>query len=86
MDACGIASHLSRRYGKMQARLVLQQPSRGLTLIALFVAAAATLVLGLQLGYMFKAPTVVAGPSRVVVVPASQTVTDSCYMARHNVC
>ena len=69
----------------MQARLVLRQPSRGLALIALF-AAAAMLILGLQLGSTFKAPTVVQSPSRVIVLPASQNVTDSCYTARHNVC
>jgi hypothetical protein len=70
----------------MQARLVLQQPSRGLTILALFVVAAATLILGLQLGFTFHAPAAVQAPSRVIVVPASQTVSDSCYMARHNVC
>ncbi len=70
----------------MQARLVLRQPSRGLALIALFAAAAAMLILGLQLGSTFKAPTVVQSPSRVIVLPALQNVTDSCYTARHNVC
>ena len=70
----------------MQARLVLQQPSRALALIALFAAAAATLLLGLQLGLTFKAPSMVQAPSKVIVLPASQNVTDTCYMARHNVC
>jgi hypothetical protein len=70
----------------MQARLVLQQPSRATALFALFAAAAATLVLGLQLGYTFKAPSVVGSPGKVIVVPASQAVSDQCYMARHNVC
>ncbi|HKW58781.1 MAG TPA: hypothetical protein VJR46_03405 [Candidatus Dormibacteraeota bacterium] len=70
----------------MQARLVLQQPSRGLALIALFAGAAATLLLGLQLGLTFKAPSIVQAPSKVIVVPASQDVTDQCYMVRHNVC
>ncbi len=70
----------------MQARLVLRQPSRGLALLALFAAAAAMLILGLQLGFTFKAPTVVQSPSRVIVLPASQNVIDSCYTARHNVC
>ena len=65
----------------MQARLSLQQPSRGLALIALFAAAASTLLLGIQLGVTFRAPSVVSAPSKVIVVPASQTITDHCYAA-----
>ena len=70
----------------MQARFALQQPSWGVALIVLFATAAATLILGLQLGFTFKAPSVVQAPSKVIVLPASQNVTDQCYMARHNVC
>jgi len=72
----------------MQARLVFQQPSRSLALAALFAAAIATLLLGLELGVTFKAPSIVQAPSKVIVVPAySGTISDDCYMApRHLVC
>ena len=70
----------------MQSRLVLKQPSGGLAITALFAAAAATLLLGLQLGLTFKAPSVVPAPSKVIVLPQSQNVSDLCYMSRHNVC
>jgi len=33
-----------------------------------------------------KNTSVVKSPSRVIVLPASQSVTDSCYTARHSVC
>jgi hypothetical protein len=68
----------------MQARLAHQRPSRGLTLISLFAAAAATLILGLQVGLTFNAPVVVQQPGKVIVLPAAESTADWCYMAPRN--
>ena len=70
----------------MQARLVFRQPWRSLALAALFAAAIATLLLGVELGVTFKAPSIVQAPSKVIVVPASQNVVDDCYHVTYGVC
>jgi hypothetical protein len=70
----------------MQARLALQRPSRVLTLISLFAAAAATLMLGVELGSTFKVPNIVQAPGKLVVVGSSTAISDDCYQVRHKVC
>jgi hypothetical protein len=62
----------------MQASLEIRRFSVTRILVAFSVAVA--LALGLQLGYVLKATTIVSGPSKVVVVSSQPLADDnSCF-------
>ena len=70
----------------MQARLsYVRFPS---LLIALFVAISVAVILGGVLGYELKSPTIVPGPTRLIVEQPAPSAPSPCYwtVSEHKAC